>query len=174
MMKVNARYRSRPKRQKPAKPWLFSLYIGFFAGLLWGSLKLLQFAMRYTDVVPGFLLEPFFLHSFLVTWQGLLLGYASFIGLSLAAALIYGLALRKLKGPWPGLVYGLAWWAALYLLVGPITGMVPAVTQIDINSLVTDMCLFAVWGMFIGYSIAFEFTDERSREPEMTRAEPAK
>ncbi|RAV01000.1 YqhR family membrane protein [Paenibacillus sp. YN15] len=173
-MKLHARYRSKPKSRKTTKPWLFSLYIGFFAGILWGALKLLQFAMKYTDVVPGFLLEPFYLHSFLLTWQGILLGYASLIVLSLAAALLYGLVLRKLRGPWPGIIYGLAWWAGLYLLVGPLTGMVPAITQMDINSLVTDMCLFAVWGLFIGYSISFEFTDERSRESAIMKAQPAK
>jgi len=27
------------------------------------------------------------------------------------------------------------------------------------------LCLFVLWGMFIGYSIALEFTDDRIREP---------
>ncbi len=173
-MMVKAKYRSKHKSRKTTRPWVFSLYIGLFAGIIWGALKLLQFAMKYTDVVPGFLLEPFFRHDFLVTWQGILLGYGSLICLSLVAALLYGLVLRKLKGPWPGLIYGLAWWGGLYLLIGPLTGMVPAITQMDVNSLVTDMCLFAVWGLFIGYSITFEFTDERSREPMVMKAEPVK
>jgi hypothetical protein len=165
-MKLQARYRSKKREHKPTNPVTYSLYIGFFAGLLWGGIKLLEFAMRFTEVVPGFLLEPFFRHAFLVTWQGLLLGYACFIAFSIIAALGYGLFFRKLKGPWPGIGYGIAWWGALYLLIGPVTEMMPGITQLDLNSFVTDLCLFAVWGLFIGYSIAMEFTKERLREPE--------
>lgn len=164
-MKLQARYKHKNKEKRATRPLTFSLYIGFYAGVLLGALKLLEFAMRYTGIVPGFLLEPFFRHAFLVTWQGLALGYASFIGLSLIAAVVYGLFMRKARGPWPGIGYGLAWWVLLYLLVGPLTGMTPAITQLDRNSFVSDLCLFAVWGLFIGYSITVEFTDERQREP---------
>ncbi|MDF2921986.1 MAG: hypothetical protein K0R57_900 [Paenibacillaceae bacterium] len=164
-MKLHAKYRNKKQGHKTTNPIIFSVYIGYFAGILWGGVKLLEFAMKFTEVVPGFLLEPFFRHSFLIAWQGLALGYASFVGLSVLAAAIYGMFLRKLKGPWPGIGYGLAWWCVLYLLVGPLTEMVPAITQLDLNSFVTDLCLFMVWGLFIGFSIAMEFTEERIREP---------
>lgn len=164
-MKLQAKYKHKRHGKKTTHPLTFSLYIGFYAGLLLGGLKMLLFAMRFTDIVPGFLLEPFFQHDFLVAWQGILLGYASFMLLSLAAALLYGLFLRKMKGPWPGLGYGIAWWGFLYLLIGPLTQMTPAITQLDVNSLVSDLCLFTIWGLFIGYSITMEFTAERLREP---------
>jgi hypothetical protein len=165
-----AKYKRRKKETrargtKPkTNPWTYSLYIGLFAGLIWGAVKMLEFALRFTQVVPGFLLEPFFRHAFLVTWQGILLGYASFILFSIAAAFLYGAFLRKLKGPWPGLAYGVVWWGLIFLLIGPFTEMVPAITQLDINSFATDLSLFLLWGMFIGYSISMEFTDEWSRD----------
>lgn len=143
----------------------YALYIGFFAGVLWGGVKIIEFAMRFTKVVPGFLLEPFMKHSFLISWPGILAGWACFIALSLVASLLYMLFMRKLPGPWYGIGYGLAWWVFLYLLIGPIAGMVKPVTQLDLNSFVADLCLFVLWGLFIGYSIAMEYTDEWSREP---------
>lgn len=165
-----ARYKNRNHADKPrpakikTNPWAYSLYIGFFAGLIWGAVKLLEFALRFTQVVPGFMLEPFFRHAFLVTREGILLGYASFIGMSVVAAFLYTLFLRKLKGPWPGLAYGVMWWGLIFLLIGPVTGMVPAINQLDLNSFVTDLSLFLLWGLFIGYSIAMEFSDEWGRE----------
>lgn len=152
------------RRKFRTNPFWFAIYIGFFAGLIWGGLKMLEFGLKFTQVVPGFLLEPFFRHSFLLTWQGMFLGWASFIGLSIAASCLYMLFLRKLKGPWPGIGYGLVWWSLLYLLAGPLTGMVDGINQQDLTSFVTDLCLFILWGLFIGYSIAMEYTDERSRE----------
>jgi uncharacterized membrane protein YagU involved in acid resistance len=159
-----AKKRKWKTEQKHTNPITYGLYIGFFAGLIWGGVKMIEFAMRFTQVVPGFLVEPFFQHAYLVTYMGLAIGYGSFILFSVVAALLYSLFLRKLKGPWIGIGYGLAWWGLLYLLVGPLTDMVRPVTQLDINSFVTDLSLFILWGLFIGYSIAMEFTNEQSRE----------
>ncbi|WP_438448790.1 YqhR family membrane protein [Gorillibacterium sp. sgz5001074] len=167
MLRAKYKYRNRIDRSnKPKKetnPFTYALNIGLFAGLIWGGVKLIEFALSFTEIVPGFLIEPFFQHAYLVTYTGLALGYASFIALSMIAALIYVLLLRKLKGPLPGLVYGAAWWALIYLLVGPMTQMTPSIMQMDRNSFYSDLSLFLLWGLFIGYSIAYEFTDERSR-----------
>ncbi|MNR52325.1 hypothetical protein D3C85_1721510 [compost metagenome] len=78
--------------------------------------------------------------------------------------------LSKLPGPWIGIAYGVAWWALLYLLIGPWTGMMNWIYGLDRNTIITDLCLFILWGLFIGYSIALEYTEEREREPEMSKA----
>ncbi|WP_284640518.1 YqhR family membrane protein [Paenibacillus silviterrae] len=146
-------------------PWYFAIYVGFFAGIFWGGLKMLENYLHFTSLSPGFLVEPFFKHSFLMSTGGYVLGWLFFILFSVAAALVYALFFRKVKGPWIGMAYGLAWWGLIYLLVGPVTGMNQPIGIIEINTLITDACLFLVWGLFIGYTITVEFTDERVREP---------
>lgn len=143
----------------------FAVYIGFFAGLLWGGIKIIEHYLHFTTLSPGFLIEPFFLHSFLSTWQGILTGWVAFIIFSIAAALIYSVMLAKARGPWYGLGYGLFWWAVIFLLFGPVTGTTKWIAYMDLNTVLTDFGLYLLWGLFIGYSITFEFTDERVREP---------
>lgn len=145
--------------------WVFALYIGFFAGLIWGALKIVEQYFKFTKIVIGFLVEPFFRHSFLLTWQGTLTGWAFFTLFSIVAAYIYMIALWKMQGPWWGIAYGAVWWGVLYLVVGPLAGMTYWITNLDFNSVLSDFCLFLLWGLFIGYSIAVEYTDERTREP---------
>jgi hypothetical protein len=145
--------------------WMFALYIGFFAGFIWGGLKMIQNYFHFSTLPPGFLVEPFFKHTFLMSWQGFLLGWFFFILFSIIAAVVYTVFLRKVKGPYMGMMYGLGWWVLIYLLIGPWTGMNLPLGRIDINTLITDACLFLIWGLFIGYSISVEFTDERVREP---------
>lgn len=145
--------------------WLFALYIGFFAGLFWGGLKIIQNYFHFTSLSPAFLIEPFYKHAYLMTWQGVLLGWVVYILFSIAAALLYALLLAKALGPWYGLGYGLAWWVMIFLLIGPVTGMMNWIAFLDWNTILTDASLFLLWGLFIGYSISFEFTDERVREP---------
>jgi uncharacterized membrane protein YagU involved in acid resistance len=156
-----------PKKQQDQRTnkWFFSLYIGFYAGLIWGAIKMLESLFHFTNLSPGFMVEPFFKSSFLVTWQGYMLGWAVFIIFSIVASMLYGLLLAKSAGPWAGLGYGVFWWALIFLLVGPITGMVAWIAYLDLKTIISELCLFVLWGLFIGYSIAFEFNDERMREP---------
>jgi uncharacterized membrane protein YagU involved in acid resistance len=146
--------------------WFFALYIGFYAGLIWGAVKIIENYFHFTTIVPGFLVEPFFKHEFLMSWQGVLTGWAFFIVFSVIAAFVYMIVLSKVKGPWMGILYGAAWWGLLYLLIGPLAGMMYWVNKLDWNTIITDFCLFLLWGLFIGYTISLEFTDERNREPE--------
>jgi len=100
----------------------------------------------------------------IISGFGQMIGSLSFIAFSIVASVLYMWFFRKLKGPWPGLWYGLGWWGILFGL-GPFFGLTHIETGGGFTLALTDLCLFVVWGLFIGYSIAFEFTDEASREP---------
>ncbi|RXZ78283.1 hypothetical protein EBB07_29970 [Paenibacillaceae bacterium] len=148
--------------------WLYILQIGFFAGLFWGMIREVLYLLRFTSVIPGFILEPYFKHAFLMTGWGHVAGISAFIVLSIIATLIYKLVLGKIRGPWTGLAYGLIWWAIIMFAAGPWLGMMTAPRRIGWDVLITELCFYCVWGLFIGFSIAFEFTDEASREPAKT------
>ncbi|WP_435171089.1 YqhR family membrane protein [Paenibacillus glycanilyticus] len=151
--------------QHHTNPWLFSSMIGFFAGLIWGILRWLFYELKFTTELPGMLADPFFKSTYLKTGWGIVVGIASYIVFSVLAALLYKVLLGRLRGPWPGVLYGLAWWAVIFLLLGPVLGMSRQITVAGWNTLFSELCIFLLWGLFIGYSIAFEFTDEASREP---------
>lgn len=154
------------KEEKPrTNKWGFAVYIGFFAGLIWGGIKIIENYFHLTSLSPGFLIEPFFLHNYLMTVQGYFIGWFAFIVMSIVASLLYAVFLAKAKGPWVGIIYGLVWWGVIFLLIGPVSGMTNWISFMEFNTIITDLCLFIVWGLFIGYSISFEFTDERVREP---------
>lgn len=144
---------------------MFGLKIGFFAGLIWGLVRWLATGLRFTTVTQAFLLDPFVPRTWLSGFYWQLGGLAAFIAMSVLAAAVYVLLLGKLSGPWPGLLFGAAWWALGYALAGPYVGALPPLNRIGWGSIVTDFCLFLLWGLFIGYSIAFELHDEAEREP---------
>lgn len=120
------------------------------------------------------LAEPFFKHSFLDTGWGYAVGIAVFIVFSMIAALLYYALFGRLAGPYMGIIYGLLWWVAIFAALGPAMKITPALTVIGWDTLLTELCVFTLWGVFIGYSIAFEFTDEASREPIGSKASQSK
>lgn len=153
------------EQEHHTNPWLYSIKIGFFAGLIWGIVRWMFYEMKFTKVLPGFAADPFFRSSFLKTGWGEVVGIGVFVLFSIAAALLYKIALGRLRGPWPGVLYGAAWWAILFIVVGPMLGIMESIRIAGWNTLYTEICVFLLWGVFIGYSITFEFTDEASREP---------
>ncbi|MFB9277886.1 YqhR family membrane protein [Cohnella cellulosilytica] len=160
------RRKNREGEPAPTRPILFSLKIGFFAGLIWGLVRWLATGLHFTSVSQGFVLDPFVPRAWLtgVFWQ--FGGLAAFIAMSMLAALVYVALLGRLPGPWPGLIFGAAWWTLGYALAGPYVGALPPLKRIGWGSIVTDFCLFLLWGLFIGYSIAFELHNEAAREPD--------
>lgn len=165
-MSDDSKYPPSPYDKKgTTNPWRFAIYIGFFAGLIWGMIRWVCYALKFTTIIPGFIAEPFFLSSFLRTGWGMAVGIASYIIFSIIASLIYMALLRRLRGPWPGVGYGFVWWAILFAGLGPLMGMMNNLWTAGWNTLYTELCISLLWGVFIGYSITFEFTDEASREP---------
>jgi uncharacterized membrane protein YagU involved in acid resistance len=161
----------RRQRRHRTNPWTFSANVGFFAGLFWGLIKLFFYAFEFTKVEPAFFAKTWYVSGYLITRQGYVVSMFWIIVGSIASALLYAALFRKLKGPWPGVIYGLVWWAALFLWIGPATGMTEPIWEMDRNSFWTELCLFVLWGEFIGFSINFEFTDEQSRnsDPHMLK-----
>jgi len=68
------------------------------------------------------------------------------------------------------MVYGIVWWLILFVLVGPKLGMMKPLKGLTWDSIITELCFFLLWGLFIGYTVAMEYTDERKREPERAGA----
>lgn len=148
-------------------PWTFSAMVGFFAGLFWGLVKLVFYWFEFTKIRPSQFVTPWYKAGYLNSWQGHFIGYFWIVVASIAAALLYALVLRKVKGPWPGMAYGLLWWAVMYIWIGPWTGLTEPVLKLDPATFWSEICLYLLWGTFIGYSISFEFTDEQSRDSNM-------
>lgn len=154
---------SSKQKTSHTNPFYFAVELGFFAGLIWGGARLLMYALHFTKVIPGFLAEPFFRHDFLLTPAGHLLGYLCFIAFSVLVTLIYVFIFRRLRGPWPGMIYGVLWWSVLFLACARIFLQQPPF-KLPWNSVISEFCLFLLWGLFIGYTAAIEYTDERKRE----------
>ncbi|WP_230202520.1 YqhR family membrane protein [Paenibacillus ihumii] len=151
---------------KRTNVWTFSLQLGFFAGLIWGGIKALMYYFRLSVILPGYLAEPFFKTPFLKTQAGYYVGWLFFILFSIIAALLYTLLFRRLKGPYPGIIYGIVWWAVIFMVLGPMLGMTAKLSSLPADTVISEFCLYLLWGLFIGYTAAMEYTDERHREPQ--------
>jgi len=139
------------------KLFIRSIFTGFFGGILFYLAMLFLLAFNFVDkqFFPEILLTKGFMKQ--------LMNFLIIIILSSIHATIYHLIFKKILNLWFSVSYGIV----LFLLLFSINLFVEKL-KISINdstSLITLLSLFIFYGVFISYSISFDYyeTIQRTR-----------
>ncbi|MCQ2011492.1 YqhR family membrane protein [Sporolactobacillus sp. STSJ-5] len=132
---------------------------GLFGGLFWSGMGLICHLLNFSKVGPSLLFAPLTFWGWRNEIGGQLLAIAGCSILSIFAALIYMLIFSKIKSIWFSIGFGLFLWGCVFFLFRPFLNGLPFVTRLDMNTLITTLCLYALYGLFIGYSISFDFEE---------------
>ena len=130
--------------------------IGLFGGLFWSLLSYLAYLFKFTEISPNLILQPWAAGD----WKDRVLG--QFIGIfiigliSIGVAFLYYGVLRKFRNMWVGLLFGLVLWAIVFYVLNPIFPGLKTVNQLERNTIITTICFYILYGVFVGYSISFE------------------
>ncbi|WP_052401153.1 YqhR family membrane protein [Oceanobacillus jeddahense] len=142
-----------------------SMYTGFIGGVLFSLLASAMYYFNFLEVNPkSYLLTSWVSNAWTDTWLGVLFTTILAGVVSLLVAFLYYLVFRKIKYMWVGIVYGFILWTILFLLFRPIFSDIPAVMEWSLNTWITTICLFILYGTFIGYSISYDYMDSKQTE----------
>jgi hypothetical protein len=149
-----------PKKSNYPKPMSFTAHVfwtGLFGGLFWGTIGFFASYFNFTDIQPNVILEPWALGKWKNEWLGTVISLL-FLGiLSVGAAFVYSIALKKFNGIWLGLGYGIVLFLLVYVVLNPIFISMKPLLDLSRNTFITTFCLYLVYGLFIGYSINYEY-----------------
>ncbi len=152
------------KREKPMPVLAKVALIGFIGGVFWSFLAYCAYFFHFTEVAPNFILQPWAIGG----WKDGALGQTIailFIGLaSVIASFLYYAFLKNRQGIWPGVAFGIGLWVLVFYVLNPIFPQLKAVSQLERNTVVTMVCFYILYGMFIGYSISFEVAEMRRQK----------
>lgn len=135
------------------------ILIGFFAGFIWSFLGWVSYYLNFTKVGPALILQPWALGNWKTGLSGQLLGIVINSLVSILVAYAYRYTLGKVKSIYVGIVFGLALWVIVFYILQPWIPHLPPVTKLSVNSISTLLCLFVLYGMFLGYSISFDISE---------------
>lgn len=135
------------------------LTIGFVGGLFWSLIGYGVYMLNFTKLRPALVLSPWVVSDWkdkaLGDWIGILI-----IGLlSMLVAIIYKVVLAKFKHMITGILYGIALWAIVFYLLRPMFPGLKPIQDLGTNTLITTLCLYVLYGLFIGFSISFEYDE---------------
>ncbi|MBO9129694.1 YqhR family membrane protein [Bacillus sp. 165] len=134
--------------------------IGLFGGVFWSLVWYVFHIFSFSQVGPNYLLLPFAFGNWKNGVWGQFAGVVVLSVISILLALLYGAFLKKFQGISPGIIFGLAIWAALFLGMSSFIPSLKGITDFTKETLVTTGCLYILYGVFIAYSVSYEASEQ--------------
>ncbi|SER49455.1 YqhR family membrane protein [Salipaludibacillus aurantiacus] len=140
---------------------------GFAGGIIWSVIGYIAYFFNFISFGPAIVLMPWALGEWKTGPLGQWIGVVIIGVLSIGLAFLYRLLFAKINKFWPGLLFGGALWLLVFFIMNPLFKGINFIPVLDFNTLVTSFSLYLIYGLFIGYSISFDYY-ERSRQNEAT------
>lgn len=129
---------------------------GFVGGAFWSLIGYIAYLFNFTELGPALILEPWAIGDWKNETTGHLIGVIVIGLLSIGAALLYNLLLKNTETLWVGILFGIALWAFVFYLLNPIFPNLESVNEFSRNTIITTICLYILYGVFVGYSISYD------------------
>lgn len=147
------------KHEQPTSHLTRVVVIGFFGGALWSFMGLIAYYFNFTRLSPSLVLTPFAVGDWKDGAMGQILGIVLISIISIAAALLYDTILKNVTSLWAGVLYGAALWALVFYVINPVFSEQTTVANLDRNTIITMLCLYVLYGVFVGYSISYDASE---------------
>ncbi|MFZ4452127.1 YqhR family membrane protein [Salibacterium aidingense] len=147
--------------------WLYNQKvagIGFFGGLIWSCVGYAAFSLNFTKWGPAMAVLPWALPEWKETYLGHLTGIVMIALLSILAAYLYRVLFQKWESIWLGAGFGIFLWVVVFYFLHPIFPGKEPISSMSRTDLTTTLCLYLVYGVFIGYSISYEYKEMQRQE----------
>ncbi|MCU9613846.1 YqhR family membrane protein [Caldibacillus lycopersici] len=149
---------------KPISASVNAVLTGFVGGLFWSALGLLAYYFHFTEIRPNMILEPWALGAWKTKWLGTVISLIVIGLFGIGAALLYYIALRKFRTIWIGIGYGAILFALVFFVLNPLFPSLNPLHDLNYNTIITTLCLYILFGVFVGYSISYEYNEQNFRK----------
>jgi hypothetical protein len=144
------------QREKPISLIGTVVITGLVGGIFWSAVAFLAYFLNFTEIHPNVIIEPWTIGKWKTGWLGTIFSILLMGGIAILAALLYYAALRRFKSMWVGIGYGIALFLLVFFVLNPIFPGINPFTELKRNTIVTSICLYILFGVFVGYSISYE------------------
>ncbi|WP_042346010.1 YqhR family membrane protein [Bacillus massiliigorillae] len=144
--------------------------IGFIGGMFWSALGQLAYYFHFTEVGPKVIITGWLSDKWTHGFLGVLIAILLYGLVSIVVAFLYYAFLRKVRSLSAGILFGIAIWAIVHYAFVPFFSDMKGIQDMDFNTLVTTVCLYILYGVFIGVSVSFDHS-ERVRQEETQQKE---
>jgi len=139
-----------------------TILIGFVGGAMWSLLGFICYELNFCDYGPALILAPFPSYDWKESVGKQFLGILMISIISILVAFVYRLSLGRIKNMWVSIGFGLVLWGLVFYVFQPWIPHVKPIAELGKNTITTTLCLYVLYGLFVGYSISFDMTSSES------------
>jgi hypothetical protein len=150
------------EHEKPISFIGMVIFTGFVGGILWGGLGYLAYVLNFTEIHPRVVLDPWAIGDWKKGWLGTVISIIFIGGASIIAALIYYATLRRMNHIIVGVLFGILLFLLVFIVLNPIFPGMEPIKDLKKTTIVTAICLYVLFGTFVGYSISYEENEIRN------------
>jgi hypothetical protein len=147
------------KKEQPISQIGKVIVTGFVGGVFWSLLAYLASILNFTEVSPNLLLQPIALGEWKEGPIGNFISIVLIGIISIGVALVYYAILKRFTSMWVGIVFGALLWGLVFFLLNPIFPNLKTVFELSRATILTTVCLYVLYGVFVGYSISFDYNE---------------
>ncbi|WP_205825320.1 YqhR family membrane protein [Bacillus sp. RO1] len=152
------------QREEPMGFMTKVIVTGFVGGVFWSIIGYIAYIFSFTEISPNVVLQPWAIGDWKKGWLGYVISIILLGLFGIGAALIYAAILKKFQQFWIGIVYGIALWGLVFFLLNPMFPSIKTVKELTLDTNVTNVCLYILFGVFVGYSISFEHNEMQNQD----------
>lgn len=139
---------------------LRSLMTGFIGGFIWSIFGVIMYYFNFTEVDPKkFILRPWKSVEWTSGWLGDIVTVLILAILSIVVAIVYYILFKKIHSIWMGVIFGAIIWLIIFFLIQPLFPNTKQLLDLSNETIISTICLFILYGTFIGYSISYDYYD---------------
>jgi hypothetical protein len=160
---------SEKKSKYPQPMSLKSLvfWTGLFGGIFWSAMGYLAYAFNFSEINPGIILESWTVGDWKKGWVGIVVSMILMGIFSVGASYLYYFILKRLNGFWLGMIYGIVLFMLIFIVLNPLFPSMGPFNELSRDTIITSICLFIAYGLFIGYSISYEHQNHEQEKKEV-------
>lgn len=144
-----------------------AIVTGFVGGILAGLMAIFMYYFNFAEVHPKhYLLTSWIDDTWAQRWIGDVVSVILIGFLSIIVALIYFLIFKKIYAMWVAGLFGLVMWGIVFFMLQPLFTNIQPLTKLSQDTIISTICLFLLYGVFIGYSISYDYIDTIRMEDE--------
>lgn len=144
------------EKERPMSFIALVIWTGMFGGIFWSIIGYIGYVFNFTEVGPNVLLEPWAIGSWKNGWLGTVISIIALGFFSTGAAFAYYLLLRKFKTIYIGIGFGIALFICVFIILNPIFPSIAPFLELKRDTIITSVCLYVLYGVFVGYTISYE------------------
>jgi polyferredoxin len=168
-MEVAAMDKRQKKKDYPQPMSVKTLvfWTGLFGGVFWSAMGYFAYVFNFTEIKPNVILESWALGDWKRGWLGTVISIILIGVFSVGAAYLYYAVLKRLNGIWTGISYGIVLFFLVFIVLNPLFPSMGPLNELSRDTIITCICLYIVYGLFIGYSINYEYESHQQAKKEM-------